>query len=168
MEETKEEQTMNGLEQPPTDFTENIQDIFDSIPLSVQNQYKKALTKILIEDDIETEMSFNILKNNNDNYLKKKERSKKSSKIKRDQNREVLMLLNKTAAKRGRPPKVVEEIKIEEEPIIEPLVEEDEPFKMEDLDDETPELELPPKPEYKPIQRSKKIEINHSLSSLFK
>jgi len=45
MEETKQEQTMYGLEEPPTDFTEKIQEIFDSIPLSVQNQYKKALTK---------------------------------------------------------------------------------------------------------------------------
>lgn len=94
--------------------------------------------------------------------------------MKRDQNREVLMLLNKTPVKRGRPPKVVEEkvveeVKIEEEPVIEPLEEEDEPFKMEDLDDEELETpELPPKPEYKAIQRSKKIKINHSLSSLFK
>ena len=76
--------------------------------------------------------------------------------MKRYQNREVLMLLNKTPVKRGRPPKIIEEV-----PVIEPL-EEDEPFKMEDLDDDdeelvTSELELPPKPEYKPLQRSKKL-----------
>lgn len=75
MEETNKND-MDGLEEPPTDFKEQIQEIFDSIPLSVQNQYKKALTKNLIENDNETEMSFNILKKINDNYLKKKERSK--------------------------------------------------------------------------------------------
>ena len=138
MEETKNNE-LDALEQEPTDFKEQINTIYNTLPLSVQKQYKKSLTKNAIEDDFETEQSYTILQKLNEKYLQKKERSRISSQLKRDQKRESLQ------------PKKLEEPTIEIE---------EEPSDMEES------IELPEKPDYKPLQRSKKINT-HSLNTLF-
>ena len=171
--EQKDEDIIDHLEEEPPieDFKTKIEDIYHNLPVSIQNEYKKRLRKKELENDFETEASYNVLTRLNDAYMRKRERSKITSQNKRDKIKSLKIFSNVETKKRGRPKNVTEPepIKVETEPVIEPLQ-----FELEDnnttqeindilqdlkIEESQPKKEvvIPPPPKL----------IRHSLSALF-
>ena len=135
--EQKDEDIIDHLEEEPPneDFKTKIEDIYHNLPVSIQDEYKNRLRKKDLENDFETEASYNVLSRLNDAYMRKRERSKITSQNKRDKLKAIKNVLNVETKKRGRPklepskPKIVaqpkaepkSEPKAEPEPTIEPL-----------------------------------------------
>ena len=61
MEEQQNEEIIDALEEPPTDFKEKIQDIYHDLPQSIKTEYQERLKKHNLENDFETEKSYKIL-----------------------------------------------------------------------------------------------------------
>ena len=136
MEEQKNDIIEHLEERPPIeDFKTKIENIYHDLPVSIQDEYKNRLRKKDLENDFETEASYNVLSRLNDAYMRKRERSKITSQNKRDKLKAIKNVLNVETKKRGRPklepskPKIVaqpkaepkSEPKAEPEPTIEPL-----------------------------------------------
>ena len=148
MEEKKDDIYAQNLEERPPieDFKSKIEDIYHNLPVSIQDEYKNRLRKKDLENDFETEASYNVITRLNDAYMRKRERSKITSQNKRDKLKAIKNVLNVETKKRGRPklepskPKIVaqpkaepkSEPKAEPEPTIEPLQ-----FNLSDNEDET-------------------------------
>lgn len=182
---------VDALEEPPTDYKAQIEEIYNDLPKSMQQEYKSRLQKHGLENDFETEHSYNILEKLNAAYQRKRERSRQHSKTKREQAKLMQATLNIQTKPRGRPKKVtpVAEPKSPPPPAPEELPEEPEEEVNEELNELLEDLEDEPQPQpqplpqplpqpepqppqYTPIERLKKIPSppplqRHSLVSLF-
>ena len=172
MEEQKDDIIEHLEEEPPIeDFKTKIEDIYHNLPVSIQDEYKNRLRKKDLENDFETEASYNVLTRLNDAYMRKRERSKITSQNKRDKIKSLKIFSNVETKKRGRP-KIVKEpepIKVEPEPAIEPLQ-----FELEDnnttqeINDILQDLKIEEsQPKKEVVIPSPPKLVRHSLSALF-
>jgi len=190
MDESNNEQVIDTLEEPPTDFKSEIQEIYNELPQSVQAEYKERLRKHGHENDYETEGSYNILKRLSEAYDRKRERSRKNSQKKREETKLLQQTLNIKPRTRGRPKKVTPVVaEPKEEPIktpenlpepldIPPIIahddddesdDEEEPFKMDDINELMESVKIEAKkevPKTPPLPPPPRLKRN-SLNGLF-
>ena len=169
MEEQKD--IMEHLEEEPPieDSKTKIEDIYHNLPVSIQDEYKNRLRKKDLENDFETEASYNVITRLNDAYMRKRERSKITSQNKRDKLKAIKNVLNVETKKRGRPKIVKEPEPIKVEPAIEPrqfeLEDNNTTQEINDILQDSKIEESQPKKEVV-IPSPPKL-VRHSLSALF-
>jgi hypothetical protein len=190
MEQQPENDPIEALEVPPTDFKAQIEEIYHELPQSIKTEYQARLRKHGHANDFETQQSYDILMRLKGAYDRKRERSRRNSQLKRDSMKALQVKLNLEPKPRGRPKKVVpivaepksppppvpEELPEPEEPELEPPLndeeipdEPEEAFEMDELnvlmqDLKMPE-KIPPKKEV-PLPPPPPL-VRHSLSTLF-
>ena len=179
MEQQQNEEIIDALEETPTneDFKTKIEDIYFDLPQSIKLEYESRLKKHNLENDFETEKSYNILERLNKAYERKRERSRKNSQVKRDTMKSLATKLNIVQKSRGRPRKIKPPEPLQKEELPEP---EELPFEMDEIEDEDNEdlneilqdIKIEPKKEYTPLDRKAPLPppsplVRHSLSSLF-
>jgi hypothetical protein len=143
--EEQQNEPIDALEETPPDedFKTKIEDICFDLPQSIKLEYQDRLKKHNLENDFETEASYNILERLNKAYERKRERSRKNSQVKRDTMKALSTKLNITQNPRGRPKKITPAIAEPKEPPP-PLQKEElpepepepEPFEMDEIEDE--------------------------------
>ena len=170
MEEHKDDIIEHLEEKPPIeDFKTKIEDIYHNLPVSIQDEYKNRLRKKDLENDFETEATYNVITRLNDAYMRKRERSKITSQNKRDKLKAIKNVLNVETKKRGRPKIVKEPEPIKVEPAIEPrqfeLEDNNTTQEINDILQDSKIEESQPKKEVV-IPSPPKL-VRHSLSALF-